>query len=163
MWVVRSRRTGNATGLWADELKHDELCASIPSVARVWRSTAHLALALALVKRLTKITLRPVLQATCKRPLQDLRKPAEVVNYDSSNHSTFNMKALIGIARKWSLILKEAFWQVASTYTLFFYKNIFYKNIEAEICQILRIFLRINLRLRFGKGYNVLCWNQEMQ
>ena len=27
------------------------------------------------------------------------------------------------------------------TYTLFFfYKNIFYKNIEAEICEILRIF-----------------------
>ena len=25
-------------------------------------------------------------------------------------------------------------------YTLFFYKNIFYKNIEAEICEILRIF-----------------------
>ena len=24
-------------------------------------------------------------------------------------------------------------------YTLFFYKNIFYKNIEAEICKILRI------------------------
>ena len=24
--------------------------------------------------------------------------------------------------------------------TLFFYKNIFYKNIEAEICEILRIF-----------------------
>ena len=30
-------------------------------------------------------------------------------------------------------------------YTLFFYKNIFYKNIEAEICEI----LRIKLRLRF--------------
>ena len=29
------------------------------------------------------------------------------------------------------------FW---SKYTLFFYKNIFYKNIEAEICEILRIF-----------------------
>ena len=28
-----------------------------------------------------------------------------------------------------------------SQYTLFFYKNIFYKNIEAEICEILRIFL----------------------
>ena len=27
-----------------------------------------------------------------------------------------------------------------SNYTLFFYKNIFYKNIEAEICEILRIF-----------------------
>ena len=26
-------------------------------------------------------------------------------------------------------------------YTPFFYKNIFYKNIEAEICEILRIFL----------------------
>ena len=26
------------------------------------------------------------------------------------------------------------------SYTLFFYKNIFYKNIEAEICEILRIF-----------------------
>ena len=26
------------------------------------------------------------------------------------------------------------------TYTLFFYKNIFYKNIEAEIYEILRIF-----------------------
>ena len=25
-------------------------------------------------------------------------------------------------------------------YTLFFYKNIFYKNIEAETCEILRIF-----------------------
>ena len=25
-------------------------------------------------------------------------------------------------------------------YTPFFYKNIFYKNIEAEICKILRIF-----------------------
>ena len=25
-------------------------------------------------------------------------------------------------------------------YTLFFYKNIYYKNIEAEICEILRIF-----------------------
>ena len=25
-------------------------------------------------------------------------------------------------------------------YTLFFYKNIFYKNSEAEICEILRIF-----------------------
>ena len=158
MWVVRSRRTGNATGRWADELKHDELRASIPSVARVWRSTTHLALALALVKRLTKITLRPVLQATRKRPLQDLRKPAEVVNYDSSNHSTFNMKALIGIARKWSLILKRRFDKL-QVHT-FFYKNIIYKNIEAEICQILRIFLRINLRLRFGKGYNVLCWNQ---
>ena len=24
-------------------------------------------------------------------------------------------------------------------YTLFFYKNIFYKNIEAEICKILRV------------------------
>ena len=31
------------------------------------------------------------------------------------------------------------------TCTLFFYKNIFYKNIEAEICEI----LRINRRLRF--------------
>ena len=27
-----------------------------------------------------------------------------------------------------------------SRYTLFFYKNILYKNIEAEICEILRIF-----------------------
>ena len=26
------------------------------------------------------------------------------------------------------------------TYTLFFYKNIFFENIEAEICEILRIF-----------------------
>ena len=26
------------------------------------------------------------------------------------------------------------------SYTLFFYKNIFYKNIETEICEILRIF-----------------------
>ena len=27
-----------------------------------------------------------------------------------------------------------------STYTLFFYRNIFYKNIEADIHEILRIF-----------------------
>ena len=33
------------------------------------------------------------------------------------------------------------------------YKNIFYKNIEAKIYEI----LRINPRLRFWKGYN-LCW-----
>ena len=30
-------------------------------------------------------------------------------------------------------------------YTLFFYQNLLYKNIEAEICEI----LRINPRLRF--------------
>ena len=29
---------------------------------------------------------------------------------------------------------------VIKKYTLFFYKNIFYKNIEAKICEILRIF-----------------------
>ena len=29
---------------------------------------------------------------------------------------------------------------VISTLFFFFYKNIFYKNIEAEICEILRIF-----------------------
>ena len=35
-------------------------------------------------------------------------------------------------SRKWSLFCQD---------TLFcFYKNIFYKNIEAEICEILRIF-----------------------
>ena len=97
--------------------------------------TAHLALALALVKRLTKITLRPVLQTTCKRPLQDLRKPAEVVNYDSSNHSTFNMKALIGIARKWSLILKRRFDKL-QVHTLF---------------SFIRIYFIRTLRLKFAK------------
>ena len=30
--------------------------------------------------------------------------------------------------------------QYENKYTPFFYKNIFYKNIEAEICEILRIF-----------------------
>ena len=30
-------------------------------------------------------------------------------------------------------------WPNGYKYTLFFYKNIFYKNIEAEICEILRI------------------------
>ena len=34
-------------------------------------------------------------------------------------------------------------------YTLSFYKNMLYKNVEAETCEILRIFLRINQRLRF--------------
>ena len=35
------------------------------------------------------------------------------------------------------------------TYTLFY--NIFYKSIEAEICEILRIILRIKPKLRFLK------------
>ena len=30
--------------------------------------------------------------------------------------------------------------QLCLLYTLFLYKNTFYKNIEAEICEILRIF-----------------------
>ena len=34
-------------------------------------------------------------------------------------------------------------------YTLFFYKNIFYKNIEAEICEILRIFVFVKSRYNF--------------
>ena len=34
-------------------------------------------------------------------------------------------------------MLKE---HAKSLYTLFFYKNIFYKDIEVEICEILRIF-----------------------
>ena len=33
--------------------------------------------------------------------------------------------------------------------TLFFYENIFYKNIEAEICKIFKNMIRINSRLRF--------------
>ena len=41
--------------------------------------------------------------------------------------------------------------------TLFFYyKNTFYMNIEAEICEFKNI-LRINPRMRFSKGYNFLC------
>ena len=106
-----------------------------PFVARGWRSTAHLALALVLLKRLTKITPRPVLQATRKRPLQDLRKPAEVVNYDSSNYSTFNRKALIGFARKWSLILKRSFDKL-QVHTLF---------------SFIRIYFIRTLRLKFDK------------
>ena len=37
-------------------------------------------------------------------------------------------------------IQKKPLWRNFAQYTLFFYKNIFYKNIEAEICEILRIF-----------------------
>ena len=40
------------------------------------------------------------------------------------------------------------------TYTLFY--NIFYKNIEAEICEILRIILRIKPRLRFLKRIDII-------
>ena len=40
-------------------------------------------------------------------------------------------------------------------HTLFFY-NIFYKNIEAEICKILRIILRIKPRLRFLKRIDII-------
>ena len=39
---------------------------------------------------------------------------------------------------------------VRLAHKLFFY-NIFYKNTEAEICEILRIILRIKPRLRFLK------------
>ena len=42
--------------------------------------------------------------------------------------------------------------------TLFFYENVFYKNIEAEICKIFKNMIRINSRLRFWKGYNFVCW-----
>ena len=43
------------------------------------------------------------------------------------------------------------------TYTLFYY-NIFCKNIEAEICEILRILLRIRPRLSFLKRIDIfLC------
>ena len=38
--------------------------------------------------------------------------------------------------------------------TLFY--NIFYKNIEAEICEILRIILRIKPRLRFLKRIDII-------
>ena len=40
------------------------------------------------------------------------------------------------------------------TYTLFY--NIFYKNIEAEICENLRIILRIKPRLRFLKRIDII-------
>ena len=40
------------------------------------------------------------------------------------------------------------------TYTLFY--NIFYKNIEAEICEILRIILRLKPRLRFLKRIDII-------
>ena len=39
--------------------------------------------------------------------------------------------------------------------TIFLYENIFCKNIEAEIYKIFKNMIRINLRLRFWKGYNV--------
>ena len=35
---------------------------------------------------------------------------------------------------------KRSFNLLFITYTLFFHKNIFYKNIDADICEILRIF-----------------------
>ena len=37
----------------------------------------------------------------------------------------------------------------------FFYKNIFYKNMEAEICKILRIWSE---QTQSWKGYNFVCW-----
>ena len=40
------------------------------------------------------------------------------------------------------------------TYILFY--NIFYKNIEVEICEILRIILRIKPRLRFLKRIDII-------
>ena len=46
--------------------------------------------------------------------------------------------------------------------TLFF-KNLFYKNTEAEICEILRMFYELNPRLDFEK-YIILCVeNLKMQ
>ena len=41
--------------------------------------------------------------------------------------------------RKFSCPLTTSIFNII-WYTLFFYQNIFYKNIEAEICEILRIF-----------------------
>ena len=45
-----------------------------------------------------------------------------------------------------------------STYTPFFYNNMFYKNIEAETFKILRMFKNKRLRLKVWKGLNVVCW-----
>ena len=44
--------------------------------------------------------------------------------------------------------------------TLFFLfnKNIFYKNIEAEICEILEYFKNKPEAERFWKAYNFVCW-----
>ena len=44
------------------------------------------------------------------------------------------------------------------TLHFFFYKNIFYKNIEAEICKI----LRMNQTLRFWKGYHFVCLKNRL-
>ena len=51
------------------------------------------------------------------------------------NDFTHTLSNLQNICTYYDKLLNDVF-----MYTLFFYKNIFYKNIEAEFCEILRIF-----------------------
>ena len=62
---------------------------------------------------------------------------------------------LSDISKYQTLIIRLEIWII---YTLFLYKNIFYKNIEAEISEI----LRINPRLGFWKGCNFVCWKSAV-
>ena len=67
-----------------------------------------------------------------------------MVSKGKRTHNCVIDKKLLGRAKECTHSRPDFFYQrsvvIFTLYTLFFYKNIFYKKIEAEICESLRIF-----------------------
>ena len=76
---------------------------------------------------------------------------------ESKNYVLSFRTCVVHFPSVFSLHCIVALWKSITIFP-FYYTNIVYKNIEAEICQMLKNTLRITPWLRFWKERNFVCW-----